>query len=112
MVYDFNVWPAMKLLILGGAICILLSSVINLWWQISAHMVGIGGLIGVLVALCYFMQIPMLIEISIAILIAGFVGFARLFLRSHSPSQVYAGFLFGFLLQFCLFFLAQTFTIF
>ena len=109
MIYDFNVWPALKLLILGGAVCILLTSVINLWWQISAHMMGIGGVIGILVAISHFLQIPMLTEISIAICIAGFIGFARLFLRSHTPSQVYVGFLFGFVLQFCLFFMAQTF---
>ncbi len=110
MLFDFNIWPAIKLFILGGGICILITAVINIWWKISAHMIGIGGLLGVLIAFCYFMQIQILGVISICIVLAGCIAFARLFLKSHTTSQVYVGFVLGFLLQFSLFLLAQRLT--
>ena len=110
MIYDFNIWPAIKLFILGGGLCIFSAAIINRWWQISAHMIGVGGLIGALLAICYFMQMPILISICTCFIIAGFIGFSRLKLNAHTPSQVYAGFIFGCLLQFSLFFLAQSIT--
>jgi hypothetical protein len=110
MIYDFNIWPAIKLFILGGGLCIFFAAIVTLWWQISAHMIGVGGLIGALLAICYFMQMPMLTAISLCIIIAGGIGFARLKLKAHTPAQVYVGFIFGCLVQFSLFFLAQSIT--
>lgn len=110
MIYDFNIWPAVKLFVLGGGICILFAGIINVWWKISAHMIGIGGLCGVLLSICYFMQIPLLTVISICLLIAGCIGFARLNLKAHTPNQVYIGFILGTIVQFSLFFFAQSIT--
>ncbi len=110
MIYDFNIWPAIKLFILGGGLCIFFAAIITLWWQISAHMIGIGGLIGALLAICYFMQMPILTAICICLIIAGCIGFSRLNLKAHTPAQVYVGFIFGCLVQFSLFFLAQSIT--
>lgn len=110
MIYDFNLWPAIKLFILGGGICIFITAIINLWWQISAHMVGIGGMLGVLIALCYYVQMPLFTVISLCIFCAGIIGFARLKLNAHTPQQVYAGFITGCVTQFSLFFLAQSLT--
>ena len=110
MIYDFNIWPAIKLFILGGGLCILCAAIINLWWQISAHMIGIGGLIGALLAICFYMQMPVLMAICVCLIIAGGIGFARLQLNAHTPHQVYVGFIFGCLIQFSLFFLAQSIT--
>jgi hypothetical protein len=110
MIYDFNIWPAIKLFILGGGLCIFFAAIVTLWWQISAHMIGIGGLIGALFAICYFMQMPILMAICACLIIAGCIGFARLKLNAHTPAQVYVGFIFGCLVQFSLFFLAQSIT--
>ena len=111
MLYDFTIWPTLKLIVLGGAVSIFIAAIINYWWQVSAHMIGIGGLIGVLIALCVFMQLPILLLISISILVAGFVGFARLFLKAHSPKQVYIGFSVGVIVQLGLFYLAHQIQI-
>ena len=110
MIYDFNIWPAIKLFILGGGLCIFFAAIVTLLWQISAHMIGIGGLIGALFAICYFMQMPILMAICACLIIAGCIGFARLKLNAHTPAQVYVGFIFGCLVQFSLFFLAQSIT--
>lgn len=111
MVQDFSIWPAIKLFVLGGGICILFTAIINIWWKISAHMIGIGGMFGVLVALGVFMQLPLLLVISICVFLAGIIGFARLYLEAHTHNQVYVGFAFGSLTQFFLFLLAQNFPL-
>jgi membrane-associated phospholipid phosphatase len=95
------------LFVLGGGICIFLAAIVSIWWQISAHMIGIGGLLGALIAFCYYLQMPIFFPISICIFIAGLIGFARLQLRAHVPSQIYVGFFVGCIMQFCLFGLAQ-----
>jgi len=56
------------------------------------------------------MQMPVFVALSICLIVAGCVGFARLQLNAHTPNQVYAGFAFGCLVQFSLFFLAQSLT--
>ena len=110
MIYDFNIWPAIKLFIFGAGFCILSAAIITLWWQISAHMIGVGGLIGALFAISYFMPIPIFTVLSVCLVLAGSIGFARLQLNAHTPNQVYAGFVFGCLAQFSLFFIAQSLT--
>lgn len=107
LIYEFPIWPTVKLFVLVGAIGILLTAIINLWWQISAHMVAIGGMLGVVIALCVFMQIPLLEFISLIILISGLIGFARLYLKAHTSSQVYAGFFIGIVVSLSLFSLAH-----
>jgi membrane-associated phospholipid phosphatase len=81
--------------LLGAAVLTLLSLMINVWWKISMHMVAAGGLTGLLlaVALLYLVDLQLLIIISI--LISGLVGWARLKLNAHRPSEVYAGYLMG-----------------
>lgn len=110
MVYDFNIWPAIKLFVLGGGACILLAGIITIWWQISAHMIGIGGVIGALLAICVYMKTPLFLVLSLCILLAGFIAFARLFLKAHTPAQIYAGFVLGCVIQFSLYVLAQNLT--
>lgn len=110
VLYDFSIWPAIKLFILGAGLAIFITAIINIWWKISAHMIGIGGLIGVLFALGFFMQISIFMVLSFSLFIAGIIGFARLALNAHNQSQVYIGFFMGFLIQFGLFSLAHSVT--
>lgn len=109
LLYDFNIWPAIKLLILGAGICIFFTALITLYWQISAHMIGIGGLIGSVISIGYYLQTDILPELSILILVAGIVGFSRLYLKAHNPPQVYVGFISSCIFQIFLFFTAQLF---
>lgn len=104
---DFQIWPTIKLLVLGAGISILIATIITIWWQISAHLIGIGGIAGMLLAFSYYLQMPVFMALSIILLIAGSIGFARLTLHAHNQSQVYIGFGLGCLVQFVLFGLAQ-----
>ncbi len=108
LLIDLNIWPTIKLFVFGAGICILLAGIIHFWWQISAHMIGIGGLTGALIALCYFTQLPILFFISGSIFLGGIIGFSRLYLNAHNQSQIYMGFTLGALVQFLLFFMANN----
>ena len=69
---------------------------ITIRWQISAHMIGIGGIIGLVFTLAFLYHIDTMGYLMLAILLAGLAGFARLSLNVHTPKQVYLGFLLGF----------------
>lgn len=97
----------LKLLILGATFSIALAFLINFWWKISAHMIGIGGVAGALLAVNS--QIDIALFFPIALFIAGLLGFARLALQAHSNAQVYVGFCLGFVCEWGLFHLAFMF---
>jgi membrane-associated phospholipid phosphatase len=76
---------------------IALVTLITLFWKISAHSVGICGVIGFLFGFYYkFAEQELFYPILLIILIAGMLMSARLALNSHSPAQVLAGALLGF----------------
>lgn len=104
LLMDVNIWPPVKLFVLGGGLAILLVALINLKFKISAHMTGIGGMLGTLVSLSYLIKFDMTMFYISAIIVAGLLGASRLYLQEHKPSQIYTGFVFGFLVQTALFF--------
>ena len=68
---------------------------INIWWKISIHMAGIGGMIGALFAISLVFQFNPLWWLSVMIIVAGLVGTARMILRQHSLRQIVGGFMVG-----------------
>ena len=91
---------------IGSAISIIAITVINLKWKISAHLGGVGGLTGAVFGVCYRMAINPLPFLIVILAISALVALARLELKAHSPGQVLAGFVVGFLSVFlpCIFF--------
>ncbi|MBA3971282.1 MAG: hypothetical protein H0X46_03925, partial [Bacteroidetes bacterium] len=57
--YNAEFPAVLKLLILGAAISILLTLIINFRWKISAHTVGIGGIAGAAMGIMHRLQIDM-----------------------------------------------------
>jgi len=104
---DVNIWVPVKLFVLGGGIGILTTALINLRYKISAHMVGVGGLLGALISLSYLIKFDMTPFYILCIIIAGLVGMARLYLKEHKPAQVYSGFFLGLIIQILLFFIYE-----
>ena len=88
-----------KILILGAAISILLTMLINYKWKISAHTIGIGGISGASLGIIYRLQLDMNLILMILLFVSGVVGYARLKMNSHSPAQIYSGFLLGFSIE-------------
>ena len=94
--FYFRNFPAVfYLLILGAGISILFSFFINFFWKISAHAIGVGGIVGATLGISYRLMIDLRMILLFTIIAAGIVCYARLRLKAHEPTQVYAGFFLG-----------------
>ena len=85
---------------MGSAVSIFIIILINLRWKISAHAAGMGGLCGSVFGVCYRTAINPVGFIALILLISGLVAFSRLELKAHTPGQVLAGFVVGFIMVF------------
>jgi membrane-associated phospholipid phosphatase len=70
---------------------------INFWWKISIHSVGAGAITATVFVLSLKMHTPLLWYLIAVVLASGLILTSRLRLNSHNPSQVWVGFLLGFL---------------
>ncbi|MCD6068611.1 MAG: putative rane protein [Bacteroidetes bacterium] len=102
LIRDFHIPGIYISFLVGAAATILLTAIINLKWKISAHMMGIGGLAGSILAVSLILGQNFLMWFCFIILAAGLTGFARLELNAHTPKQVYVGFSLGMLTTFFL----------
>lgn len=102
MIYKLRLPRAFFLLTLGAAAAVTIAMIVNIKWKISIHMVGIGALIGTFFGLSAFLLVDLRMMIIGCLLIAGLLGVARLTLGAHKPSQIYVGFLTGFLCEYLL----------
>ena len=83
-------------MVLAAGLTILIAYFLSFRYKISIHMIGIGGLAGVLFGLARILNADLLELILITVIVAGLLGTARLSLSAHQPGQVYSGFLIGF----------------
>lgn len=91
-----QVYPVYKVFLISSILIIVVLMIISVRWKISAHMAGIGGLIGAIMALSLRLGLNSSLILGILIGIAGLIGSSRLILGKHTPMQIYAGFLVGF----------------
>lgn len=84
---------------IGALVSVILAFVVNLKWKISAHMIGIGGLVGALIATSFLLNVNLISYITLSIFVAGLVASSRLILNAHSPNQLIVGFLIGMICQ-------------
>ncbi len=82
---------------LGAAISITLAFISNIFSKTSIHTVGMGCLLAVVLSNALQSLFNTLPLVFIAIFIAGLVGAARMYLQSHEPREVYAGYMIGLL---------------
>jgi hypothetical protein len=87
------------LILLGATITVVLGFLINTGWKISVHMMGIGGVIGILIGMAQRMLIDMSVPVIIGFLLSGILATARLRLEAHTPSQLYIGFIMGLIVK-------------
>lgn len=107
--------PAYVSFMLGTVIALFVAFLINIFSKISAHAVGMGGLLGMLlISMLRFsygsfalemrhggtIEVNMLYLLMVFVVVAGAVGTARLLLKAHEPSEVYGGYFIGFVTQF------------
>lgn len=80
----------------AAACCEAMCLVVSLWWKISLHLTGMGAVVALLVVMNIVGVGNMLIPLMVAILAAGALASARLYLGCHNGAQVLAGFCGGF----------------
>ena len=86
--------PILKAELLGAIIIILVAAIISKFWKISLHLLGIGGLVGVFIAL-QVIHGALLYLLILLILLSGILAVARIKQKAHNYAQVYAGFIVG-----------------
>lgn len=96
--------------VLGATIGLFFAFFVNIFTKISAHAVGMGGLIAMLLMagsvwgdtvfnLPVFggaVQLSLNVVLALVVIFAGLVGTARLALGGHSPADLYRGYAAGF----------------
>lgn len=92
-----------SLMLLSATAMILSAMFVNLKWKISLHMLGIGGVFGMFHGLAPLFPHQLFLPSVVVIALAGVIGFSRLYLRSHKPMEIYAGFIIGYLIFLVLF---------
>ncbi len=87
-------------MVAASILAMIIAFIITLFWKISIHMTGIGGVIG---AMCALFDIHMFFPVGILtalVLLGGFIGTARMVLNVHTLGQVICGSILGFSVQF------------
>ncbi|MBC7511441.1 MAG: hypothetical protein H7320_22250 [Ferruginibacter sp.] len=71
----------------------------NIYFKISMHAMGMGGLVGICFVIMQQNTMLMTWPLSAALLIAGLVCTSRFIVSDHTPKDIYSGFLIGFICQ-------------
>ena len=69
--------------------------IINLWWKVSMHSAGSGGVIGAIIAYSAIFGFNPIWWLCLAIFVSGCVMTSRMLLRQHTLGQVLGGTLIG-----------------
>ena len=97
--FIFKILPSPTVLFviaLGATAALLAVLLINRRWKISAHLTGLGGLIGGILAYCYNSHIaPSIALVCGLFVLALLLMYARLYTNAHTSTQVVAGLLLG-----------------
>lgn len=96
-------------LLLGACVALILALLINFFWKISAHAIGTGGLLGGIMGVAQDPFDKPLLGLYHRNPNSRLVGTSRIFLKRHTPMQVYAGFCLGFICTFVASFLSYIY---
>lgn len=91
---DPILWQGMAII----SASVILLTLVTFFWKISAHMIGVGGLVAVVAVLgLRFSNFEVLYPLLLSVILSGVIAASRLYLNAHKPIEVYLGFLTGFL---------------
>ena len=100
-IYFLISYVQLPLLLITISLCVIITliavTIINRTWKISAHLTGIGGLLGGICTYAFYAENVPYLLMFIVLMLALFLMYARLYLKAHTPLQVVGGFLLGLL---------------
>ena len=91
--------PIMASFILGVFLAASAGLIANIYYKISMHAIGMGGMLGLFFVIMQQNTMLMTWPLSAALLIAGLVCTSRFIVSDHTPKDIYSGFLIGFICQ-------------
>ncbi len=95
LMMNMNMPMFVRGILLAAIVSQIVCAILNLWWKVSTHLVGIGGMTGTLIAFGFLFYFNPLWPLCILLFIAGLLGSSRMILRQHTIAQVTAGFAIG-----------------
>jgi len=95
LIYRFHIPSFIKSFIICSAVMAVAVTIINFWFRISVHATGTGAMTALVMMLSIKMQVPLTCLLIIAVLVSGLVMSSRLWLKAHTPAEVWTGFLLG-----------------
>lgn len=73
----------------------IIASAVNIYFKISMHAIGMGGLVGMMIACLFDGSLFSLLPLALSVLLSGLVISSRLITGDHQRGDVLAGFLVG-----------------
>ena len=90
-----NIPPVFLYIVYSATFALLAGLLINMVYKISLHTLGWGAFATTLIIISLRIGVSLMLLISIAVILSGFVGWARLKENAHNPAQVYLGYIAG-----------------
>ena len=93
---NMHIYHFVSSIVVAALLVQVICAIVNVWWKISTHTAGIGGMAGALFVFAEYFAFNPVWWLCVVLFVAGILGTARIILRQHSLAQVVAGFLIGF----------------
>jgi hypothetical protein len=91
--------PIVPSFMLGVFLASSAALIANIYFKISMHAIGLGGMLGIFLVIAFSYSMLMTWPLSIALLVTGLVCTARLLVSDHTPKDIYSGLVLGMLAQ-------------
>lgn len=92
--------PVLAVFMTGVFLTTAVALIANVFYKISMHAIGCGGMIGVFIIIMNSNSMLMTWPLSVAFLITGLVATSRLMISDHTPKEIYMGLAVGLVCQF------------
>jgi hypothetical protein len=92
--------PALAAFMTGVFLTTAVALIANVFYKISMHAIGCGGLLGIFIIIMYSNTMLMTWPLCIALLITGIVCTSRMLVSNHTQKEIYMGLLVGLICQF------------
>jgi hypothetical protein len=98
--YKPELTPILASFMTGIFITTAVALIANIFYKISMHAIGCGGMLGIFIIIMNSNSMLMTWPLSIALLITGIVCTSRLMVSDHTQKEIYLGLVVGLLCQF------------
>lgn len=92
--------PVLATFMTGVFLTTALALIANIYYKISMHAIGCGGMVGIFIIIMNSNSMLMTWPLSTALLITGIVCSSRLIVSDHTPKEIYMGLVVGLICQF------------